>query len=1143
MSAPRKNPVFYDPKQTRWPRLRRLFLLLSFLLSVLFGLLLLSFLVQPAMPALKLPLLSFLPLPGPANPAPPSPAPFVSPAQKAFKKSKEALEHSRRAKAPARVHRKTAPPPTPGTGGAAGAASAAPAQPLALAYFVNWDEASFDSLKKHLDQLDVLLPEWLHLSAQSGNLEEDNPARQEEVLQFLRGARPDLPVLPLLNNFSGGAWRGEELFRLLNDQTGRAKIIASLLQYLKQNHCGGACVDFEELPERAASAYEKFAGELTAALHKEKLLLALHLPLAGAASSSPLAKLADFVILIGYNEHWSTGAAGPIAGAEWFGRQLALRKAEVPPEKMILALGNFGYDWPRGQAGQPCSFEQGLSLAHAFKAEVHYDPASLNPFFTYAGQGGPHDVWLLDAVTAFNQSSQALAVHPRGLALWRLGGEDPSLWTFFGQRRALDGAAAQGLCRVQFDSRVDHAGAGEIMRFAARPQTGRRRIEFDPACGRISAAAYEELPSPCVVEHFGAANNKVALTFDDGPDPRFTPAILDILKAAAVPATFFIIGMNGEENPGLLQRILAEGHELGSHTFTHPNMAEISALQFDAELAATQRLLESVLSRQTLLFRAPYGEGDDAATAEQTRVLRRASELGYWTVGMNVDPDDWRRPGAAEIVRRVIARVEAGAGNIILLHDSGGDRAQTVEALPKLIKELRARGLQLVTVSNLLGLKRDDCLPPLPPGERLHAWINWLAFELLNAGHSLAYWFFLAGTLLGVLRLLLVGLLAWLEHRRGLGAVYADDYHPSVAVIVPAFNEEKVIVQTIRGLLTSTYAGKLEVLVVDDGSRDQTYEAATQAFAGDERVRIFRTPNGGKPAALNFGIARTQAEIIVTLDADTIFEPGTLGKLVRHFADRNVGAVAGNAKVGNRINLLTRWQALEYITSQNLDRRAFGALNCITVVPGAAGAWRRELVMHAGGFSGHTLAEDADLTLALRKQGHMIVNEAEAIAHTEAPDNLAGFVRQRYRWMFGTLQAAWKHKDALFRPRYGSLGFIALPHVFIFQVFFPFISPLMDLLALGSLGFGILSGQASFLLSRLLFCYALFVVADFLAAVLAFVLEPKEDRRLLLWLFWQRFFYRQLMYYVALKSLLASLRGIEVGWGRQERKATVTIDD
>ena len=172
---------------------------------------------------------------------------------------------------------------------------------------------------------------------------------------------------------------------------------------------------------------------------------------------------------------------------------------------------------------------------------------------------------------------------------------------------------------------------------------------------------------------------------------------------------------------------------------------------------------------------------------------------------------------------------------------------------------------------------------------------------------------------------------------------------------------------------------------------------------------------------------------------------------MRHFADPRIGAVAGNVKVGNRSRWLTRWQALEYITSQNLEKRAFDLLNCIPVVPGALSAWRVEALRSAGGFTADTVAEDTDLTIAIRRIGWRIVYDEEAIGWTEAPETAAALIRQRFRWTFGTLQSFWKHRDTLGRPRYGTLGWVALPNIFLFQLLLPLVSPVIDLLFLGSI--------------------------------------------------------------------------------------------
>jgi cellulose synthase/poly-beta-1,6-N-acetylglucosamine synthase-like glycosyltransferase len=418
------------------------------------------------------------------------------------------------------------------------------------------------------------------------------------------------------------------------------------------------------------------------------------------------------------------------------------------------------------------------------------------------------------------------------------------------------------------------------------------------------------------------------------------------------------------------------------------------------------------------------------------------------------------------------------------------------------------------------------------------------------------YCTFFTALILGFARLFFLSTLAIIQRlKRHQNPDAPITYAPAVSVVVPAFNEEMVICRTIETLLSQKYPGPIDVIVVDDGSPDATSEVARRDFGSHPRVSIFRKSNGGKASALNYGLAVAKGEIVVCLDADTLFAPNTIAELVQPLADPKVGAVAGNAKVGNRINLVTRWQAIEYVTSQNLDRRAFSLLNAITVVPGAVGAWRKALVLEAGGFSDDTLAEDQDLTMAIRRRGYEIEYADEAIGYTEAPDTLATLARQRFRWSFGTLQCLWKHsgihfwrqRGALLRPNAGSLGFIALPNVWIFQIIYPFISPIADLLFVWSLisVWAVRADHgATFALSSLqhvLTYYAVFLVVDWVATMLAFALEPGEDKSLTWLVLLQRFVYRQLMYWVVVRSIVAAFRGRLVGWGKLERKATVEV--
>src|SRR5438477_7703051 len=426
--------------------------------------------------------------------------------------------------------------------------------------------------------------------------------------------------------------------------------------------------------------------------------------------------------------------------------------------------------------------------------------------------------------------------------------------------------------------------------------------------------------------------------------------------------------------------------------------------------------------------------------------------MGYLIVGQRIDPDDWSLRGgkpipAKDIVDSVLR--QADKGNIILLHDGGGDRTQTVIALPQIIDALRAHGYQLVSVSDLIGKTRAEVMLTLSPEERFEARADGFIFTLYQWLRFFIGMIFILGIVLVSGRAVIIGLLALIEKLRPDHSAMPDP-PPSVTVLIPAHNEERVIVQTITSVLASDLKD-LRIIVVNDGSADRTGELLDENFSRQPRVRIIHQVNRGKAAALNLAMSLADTDIVVTIDADTEIEPDAISKLVRHFSDPKVGAVAGNVKVGNRSRWLTRWQALEYITSQNMEKRAFDLLNCITVVPGALGAWRKKAIEAAGGITADTVAEDADLTIAIRRLGWRIGYDEQAIAWTEAPETAGALIRQRFRWTFGTLQSFWKHSDTLFRPKYGTLGWVALPNIFVFQLALPLISPIIDLMFFGSL--------------------------------------------------------------------------------------------
>jgi peptidoglycan-N-acetylglucosamine deacetylase len=1132
VASPKNSPIFYDPNKKRWPRVKAGAFLAAALVSAALLVLVGSVLLNPALESLSLPSARFLPHRNHTSPPLPNKSPAALDARLA--KLKRILNKEiKAAKHTALVESKASPQPY---------------SPKALGFYVNWDDASLSSLKKNIANLDVLVPEWLHLVDQDGGIREDSPDKTRDALAVIRQLKPTLPIMPLVNNFIDMTWRGDLVARMAASTDARARCIQALLDYVQKNGFAGLSLDFEDIPPAAQKHFLRFVTEIAAAFHAQGLAISINVP-----ASDPdfpykaIGALVDQVIVMAYDEHWATGKPGPVASLSWYLKAIRARAAQVAPQKLVVALGSYAYDWPKNHPAKEATFEEAVLTAKESEAAIAIDPVSLNPYFDYQDEKDVHhDVWLMDATTVFNGVVGAMPLRPAGFALWRLGGEDPSIWTFFGVDWPLGPEAASKLEKIHFDYDLDYEGQGEILSITQTPRIGHRRVVYNAATGLITEEKFDVYPSPYVIQRLGFLSKAIALTFDDGPDPRFTPQILDALKNADVRATFFIIGGNAEKHPELVRRIYAEGHDIGNHTYTHPNIADVSTTQLTLEVSATGRLLESVLGHQTHLFRSPYGEDSEPETQDQVRPMEVLAKQGYIFVGMGIDPGDWKQPGEDTIVSEVIRQAEAVEGNVVLLHDSGGDRSQTVRALPRIIAALKERGYRFATVSELLGQSRDSVMPAVTGENPVVALGNRVGFFLLYAWSVTLQSLFLLGTALGLGRLAFLMVLAvWGKVYGRHRPVRALGEGLSVAVVVPAYNEEKVVLQTIHSLLASQHPETFEIIVVDDGSTDDTVGVLQKAFADNPLVTIATRPNGGKPAALNHGISLTTADIVVTLDADTVFARDTILHLTAWFADPKVGAVAGNAKVGNRINFLTRCQALEYVTSQNLDRRALTVLDSVTVVPGAVGAWRREVVVAAGGFSGETLAEDADLTIRVQRMGYVVAYDDQAVALTEAPDTLRGFVRQRFRWMFGTLQVAWKHKDALLRPSYGLLGFFGLPNIWLYQILFQLISPIMDLwLVLVCLKSWILwlwhpATWEPDMLLRVVFYYALFMAADILAGLAAFCMERDEDKNLLVWLIPQRFFYRQLMYVVALRTLVASLRGREMGWSKLERKATV----
>ncbi|ROP52867.1 cellulose synthase/poly-beta-1,6-N-acetylglucosamine synthase-like glycosyltransferase [Streptomyces sp. PanSC9] len=623
----------------------------------------------------------------------------------------------------------------------------------------------------------------------------------------------------------------------------------------------------------------------------------------------------------------------------------------------------------------------------------------------------------------------------------------------------------------------------------------------------------------------GVPDHRLVLTFDDGPDPEWTPKVLDVLKKHHAHAVFFVTGTMSSRYPELVKRMVDEGHEVGLHTFNHPDLSYQSKKRIDWELSTNQLAITGAAGVRTSLFRPPYSSFADAMDDKSWPVTEYIGTRGYITVVNNTDSEDWKKPGVDEIIRR--ATPHGGKGAIVLMHDSGGDRHQTVQALDRFLPTLQQQGYRFDNLTEALGA--DSALTRV---SGLDLWKGKAWIFLVSAADGITSVMVVGLAVIGflvisrfVLMLLLSAAHARRVRRKGFG--WGPAVTEPVSVLVPAYNEAKCIENTVRSLMASEHP--IEVVVVDDGSTDGT--ARIVEAMGLPNVRVVRQLNAGKPAALNRGLANARYDLVVMMDGDTVFEPSTVRELVQPFGDPRVGAVAGNAKVGNRDSLIGAWQHIEYVMGFNLDRRMYDVLRCMPTIPGAVGAFRRSALQRVGGMSDDTLAEDTDITMALHRDGWRVVYAENARAWTEAPESVQQLWSQRYRWSYGTMQAIWKHRRALVdRGPSGRFGRVGLPLVSLFMVLAPLLAPLIDVFLL----YGVVFGPTQKTIVAWLGVLAIQAVC----AAYAFRLD-KERMTHLISLPLQQILYRQLMYVVLLQSWITALTGGRLRWQKLRRTGVV----
>ena len=1036
---------------------------------------------------------------------------------------------------------------------------------IRAAFYVNWDASqSFNSLQKNIKNLNLIIPEWLFIDPNTDQLYNTIDPKALKVMQ-----EGGVKIMPLLTNNYKTLFRGETVKRIITNPQKKQKLINDIIATLKKYNFIGVNIDFEEIMMESDQPLVEFQKSLYEQLHAQQLLVSQDvIPFNDDYNFKALSKYNDYLILMAYDQHHAETKPGPNSSQKWIEAAVIDAANKVPSNKIILALPAFGHDWQLGDKRKvekvtDVTYQQAIANAKNSDAKIDYDNDSYNLSYQYYdSENKLHQVYFVDAATSFNSIRFGTEINLAGTALWRLGGEDVRLWSFYNKpmtKSALKSFDFIGFNTIKAGIAPDFVGEGEVLDIIASPKDGYIRSEIDTVSMLISEEYYDKLPSTYVIRRFGATTKKkLVLTFDDGPDPIYTQRILDTLAYYHVPATFFVVGIEAENNIPLIKRIFREGHEIGNHTFSHPDMSKVSNIQASLEMDATRLLIECITGHTTILFRAPFNADSEPGKYEELAPIALSRKKNYITVGESIDPEDWQIPineyRNDTIFDRVVKiyqnKINTGnpedtsiAGSIILLHDAGGNRENTVNATGKLIRYFKAEGYSFTTVADLLGKKPDDLMPPIPKGKEYY-WlqINYVVAEAGYLGGNFFFALFMIFLILSSIRILIIGMMAVLEKKRksAINDIVHLPYHPFVSIIVPAYNEEVNAVSSIHNLLKCDYP-HFEIIFIDDGSKDSTYQKVSEAFQGNQLVRVLTKENGGKATALQFGINESKADYVVCIDADTKLASDAVSKLMRNFLDptvhegKNIGAVAGSVIVGNELNVLTKWQSIEYITSQNFDRKGFAYLNAITVIPGAIGAFKKEAIIDAGGFTSDTLAEDCDITLRILREGYTIANEPKAYAYTEVPEKLKQFLRQRVRWSFGVMQAFWKHKEWLFNNTKKSLGWVALPDMLLFKYIIPFFTPFADFFML----IGLMTGNAD----KIGFYFLIYVIVDSLIASISFAFE-KQNPAKLIWLVPQRLIYRWLMMFVFFKAIKRAIKGELQVWGVLKRTGNVRdLDD
>jgi peptidoglycan-N-acetylglucosamine deacetylase len=1054
------------------------------------------------------------------------------------------------------------------------------------AFFTTNTEKSLLSLKENSKNIKNLVLPWIEIKKSESKITVSHVQHPyfNLVNETIEKNNPEINKLLLLSDIAYAKpvyedrYNGGTFQELIAKPELQDHFVTSLLETLKVGNYKGLVVEIqEESIGKRYEQYQQFLKKIFTALTEKKLSLEIKANVFDDIKLLEIDKqFASELILEMYqkaifnknpaasidpNSFQSKTTIQPLqSNYEQLGKvttalpELTYSVA-LPTQSVDVFLSNKTPGW-HGQL----TFDEVGQIIEKYKPDVKYDFASGFSTFEYTDNTNQdHRIIVNDATTVYNSiyNFNTLNQQPVSVNLENIGYEEPTIWLMI-QAQNITTSQDILLNKLQFNIEVKAIGSGVINRLNKNPEFGTRQIVFEG--DKILDTKITKLPSKALVSKTGFKKGYIALTFDDGPDPKYTPQILDVLKTNNVKASFFALGSNVIDYPELAQRISKEGHMLGNHTYNHTKLKNANEDQFHNEIESTQKAIAEIVSFMPKYFRTPYNDFGGYETNADLKPLRILDKLNLKVSESDLDSHDYDTQDLNQIIDFVKKGFDENKSSQVLFHDSGGfTRQSTVQALPEIIKFFKDKDYKFVTVEQLDKLSQNETVDALKTSNPTISGFSRLwFFQLIGKSDLLFRLLLFVATSLGVIRLLVL-LIGLLKHFKGKSFANFSDKHfefpPPVSVLIPCYNEEKVICSTIDSILNSDY-NNLEVIVIDDCSTDNSLKLVQQKYRKNKRVKILTKPNGGKAEALNFGMKHSKYDFIVSMDADTLFAPDTVSRLIQHFADPKVGGVAGFVEVGNdyfyqksqgqniNFNWLTTCQRLEYIFGQNFDKQAYDGLGCVIVVPGAIGAWRKQVVLDVGGYKTDTLAEDTDLTVRILRSGWNVEYCKDAFCVTEAPETLQQFWKQRIRWQFGTLQVIFKNLDIIFNPKHKAVSMFAIPYLF-FNFFSMLVSPIANLpffILLIKLYIGAKVGVLAFNLNDQVSMHWMFIFIfgylgiEYVSTIFAiWQYKLKGKWVLLAFVPIQILVFRLLILVITVTSILKAFQGKAVGWGHLQR--------